>query len=278
MKHFKFQPEGGEKCTVTAYLQTELVREPQEYRRLPAVLICPGGGYEMVSEREAEPVAKPYFAAGYHVFVLETYPVGEDAKNFAPLLQLAAAIAHIRANAKAWMVDENKIAVGGFSAGGHLAASLGTLYDDEKFLEAGRKVWADPERMEKSIRPDAMILCYPVLLADEYAHQGSIEHVSGAAEGSGEYRYFGLDKHVDGKTPPAWLWHTAEDTCVPVENSLFFAAALSAAGVPFELHVLPEGDHGMSVCTKEVGSEDAYNGRWMEWSIQWLNKIFAFIR
>ena len=124
------------------------------------------------------------------------------------------------------------------------------------------------------IRPNAMILAYPVILADAYVNEGSLACVSGAGKGSPEYLYFGLDKHVDAKTPPAFLWHTAEDTCVPVENSLYFALALSKEKIPFELHVFPEGSHGMSVCTKEVGTGDAYNGRWVEWSVRWLFKMF----
>lgn len=270
MKHFTFVPEGAQDCSVTAYLQTEM--EEMKGRegaldQVPAVLICPGGGYGMISEREAEPVALQYFAAGYHVFVL-WYSVGEKARDFRPLIQLAATMAHIRRNASEWKLDGGRVAVCGFSAGGHLAASLGTLYDDEKFLQA----W---NRGDK-IRPDAMILSYPVIVADEFAHKGSIENVSGAAEGSGAYSYFGLDKHVDGRTPPAFLWHTSEDDCVPVENSLRFAAALSAAKVPFELHVFPLGWHGMSVCTRDVGGFDPYNARWMPWSIQWLNRLFSF--
>lgn len=165
----------------------------------------------------------------------------------------------------------------GFSAGGHLAASLGTLYYDDKFLEAAEKEWAwfdSKEKLMECIRPNAMILAYPVILADAYVNEGSLACVSGAGKGSPEYLYFGLDKHVDAKTPPAFLWHTAEDTCVPVENSLYFALALSKEKIPFELHVFPEGSHGMSVCTKEVGTGDAYNGRWVEWSVHWLFKMF----
>ena len=267
MRYFTFQPEGVEHCEVVAYVQTSGLSKEMRERKIPAVVICPGGGYGMVSDREAEPVAKEYFAAGFHVFVL-TYSVGERAKNFEPLCQLAATVAHIRKYAEAIGVDKDRIAVCGFSAGSHLAGSLGTLYNEDKFLQ----VW----KREDDIRPNAMILCYPVILANEYAHQGSIKNVSGADVGTEEYQWFSLDKHVDTTTPPTFLWHTAEDAAVPVQNSLSMANALSMAKVPVELHIFPEGCHGMSTCTKEVGTPDGYVGRWMEWSIAWLSKIFEF--
>lgn len=269
MKYFSFTPEGVSSCTVTAWLQTGVIHEKTREKTYPAIIICPGGGYEFTSEREAEPVAKPFYAAGYHVFVLN-YAVGDEAKDFGPLKQVAAVIAQLRENASQWKLQSEHIAVCGFSAGGHLACSLGTLYDDQDFLKAWNR--------SEDIRPNAMILSYPVITADEFAHQGSIEHVSGAGAGTERYEYFGLDKHVDSQTPPTFLWHTSMDDCVPVENSLKMAAALSAAKVPFELHVFPNGGHGMSVCTDEVETKDDYNGRWVEWSILWLNKIFGFVK
>ena len=267
MKVFEFTPQGTTGCSVKAWLHYQNGSESVKQRIHPAVIVCPGGGYAHVSDREAEPVARAYFAAGYNTYIL-TYTVGEDVKGFTPLKQLAATIADIRANAEEWFTAKDQIAVCGFSAGGHLAASLGTLFNEEKFLKAfGR---------EADIRPDAMILGYPVIVADEFAHVGSISKVSGAEVGSEEYAWFGLDKHVDTQTPPTFMWHTAEDAGVPVENSLKFAMALSAAQVPFEYHVVPKGGHGMSVCTKEVGTPSPYNARWMEWSITWLNTLFEF--
>lgn len=260
MKIFAFTPEYAQDCSVSGWLH-------QSDRIRPAIVICPGGGYEEVSWREADPVAEKYFAAGYQVFILN-YSVGADAVNFKPLLQLANTVAHIRANSAVWCVDPGKIAVCGFSAGGHLACSLGTLFNNSKFLSSIDR--------NAHIRPDAMVLAYPVITADEYAHRGSIENVSGAKEGSEEYCWFDLTRYVDADTPPAFLWHTAEDSCVPVENSMKLAFALSSAGVPFEYHIFPKGEHGMSVCTKEVDSLDAYNARWMAWSIQWLNDLFQF--
>ncbi len=264
MNCFIFQPNNLEDCQVRAFLQSNLGAETKVTIR-PAIIICPGGGYGMVSEREAVPVAKAFVAAGYHAFILK-YSVGEKAKDFRPLFQLASAIAEVRKNADEWGIDPNRIAVCGFSAGGHLAASLGTLYNEEKFL----KICPDLG----NIRPDAMVLGYPVIAADEYAHVGSISRVSDSEVGSEKYCWFGLDKRVDETTPPTFMWHTAEDATVPVENSLKFAAALSAVKVPFELHILPKGYHGMSVCTEEVGSYDPYNARWVEWCVTWLDKVF----
>ncbi len=269
MKVFEFVPEGTQDCKVTAWLHgNEAFSEMDAYTyQRPAMIVCPGGGYTFKSAREAEPVAKQYFAAGYNTFIL-WYSVGEEAKDFKPLCQLASTIVHVRKYAEEWWTLQDKIAVIGFSAGGHLACSLGTLFNEERFLKVfGR---------DEDIRPNAMVLSYPVITADEFAHTGSICHVSGAEIGTEDYKWFGLNNHVDEMTPPTFLWHTAEDSCVPVENSLEMAAALSAAKVPFELHVFPEGPHGMSVCNKEVNSLCPYNARWVDMSIQWLKKVFEF--
>lgn len=269
MKLFEFVPEGTQDCRVTAWLHgSETFEEMASYASArPAMVICPGGGYAMVSQREAEPVAKQYFAAGYHTFIL-WYSVGEQAKNLNPLCQLAATMLHIRRFAKQWNVAKNKIAVCGFSAGGHLACSSGTLFNEVPFLERFGQ--------EGNVRPDAMVLGYPVITADEFAHVDSIRNVSGGEPGTEAYAWFGLDQHVDAETPPTFLWHTAQDAGVPVENSLRFAHALSANKIPYELHILPEGPHGMSTCTCEVNSPSQYNGRWLGWSIQWLNQLFGF--
>ncbi|MGN0354641.1 MAG: alpha/beta hydrolase [Muricoprocola sp.] len=264
MREFEFIPEGYEGCKVKAWVHDQNGSSEIPQKDYPAVIICPGGAYRMVSDREAEPVAIPFFAAGYNTYIL-TYSVAPLADGFRPLCQLAATISEIRKHAAKWYTIPDKIAVCGFSAGGHLAASLGVLFNETEFL----KIY----KASENIRPDALILSYPVITADEFAHVESIENVSGAKEGSEQYQWFGLDRHVDKNTPPTFLWHTAEDPSVPVENSLKMAQALSAAKVPFELHVFPKGGHGTSVCTEEVGSECAYNARWVEWSIKWLQSL-----
>ena len=115
-----------------------------------------------------------------------------------------------------------------------------------------------------------------VITADEFAHEGSIRNVSGCQPGTPGYEYFSLDKHVSQDTCPAFLWHTMEDDCVPVENSLKMLAALHNAGVPAEAHFFPHGGHGMSVCTQETGSPDPYNARWMDLCLDWLDNTFGY--
>lgn len=266
MRVVEFAPNGSSDCKVTAWLHEDYESRRNRENVKPAIIICPGGGYGCLSDREAEPVAKYYFAAGYNTFILR-YSVMDDAKNFRPLMQLASAIAHIRQKSEEWEIEKNQIAVCGFSAGGHLAGSLGVLADTQEFREV--------YKTEENIRPNAMVLVYPVITSDKYAHENSICRVSGSFVGTDKYEWFGLERHVNKNTPPTFLCHTAADEKVPVENSLKMATALSAAKVPFELHILPEGAHGMSVCDETVGEKCEYNGRWVEWSIRWLNRVLG---
>ncbi len=263
MKMFIFHPTNHKEVFVTAFLQDEAGLK----QNIPAVIVCPGGAYEFLSPIDKEPVAKKFYGAGYHTFILN-YSVKEKAKNFQPLIDLASAMNYIREHALEWNLDSNRIAVCGMSAGGHLAASLGTLYNEKQFLDAAPKFG--------NIRPDAMILIYPVITSDEYAHKMSIAYVSGDEIGGKTYQWFGLDKHVDETTPQTFLWHTSTDKAVPAENSMRFAMALSVAKVQYELHILPQGAHGLSTCSYEVGKYDPYNGRWVEWSITWLNNVFNY--
>lgn len=267
MRVFDFVPDGEKDCCVTAWLHTEWESPEMSARKLPSVIICPGGGYGFVSDREADPIAQIYFSKGYNAFILR-YSIGKMAKDFLPLCQLASTIVHIRNNAEQWHIESDKIAVWGGSAGGHLACSLGTLHNTKEFKAVYKK--------NECVKPNAIILVYPVISANEYAHVDSIRRVSGEDVGHPKYEWFGLENHVDKNTPPTFLYHTADDNCVPVQNSLQFAAALSSANVPYELHILPHGGHGMSACTHAVGCPDDYTARWAEWSVSWLNKLFEF--
>lgn len=268
MELVHFQPIPGSDGHVTGYLHTPITEMAVRRERFPTVVLCPGGGYSMCSMREADPVALRFFARGYQVFTL-IYSTGEKAKDFQPLKELSETFRLIREKAADYWVDPERMAVCGFSAGGHLAASLGTLWNDEEFLQ-------HYDNHGGQNRPNAMVLCYPVITADEFAHEGSIRNVSGCQPGTPGYEYFSLDKHVSQDTCPAFLWHTMEDDCVPVENSLKMLAALHNAGVPAEAHFFPHGGHGMSVCTQETGSPDAYNARWMDLCLGWLDNTFGY--
>ncbi len=207
----------------------------------PLIVLCPGGGYGHTSDREAEPVAFKFLAMGYHVAILR-YSVA-PAKYPTALLELASAVKLIREKAAEWHVDTNKILVQGCSAGGHLAASYGCFWKEDFIAkELGLK---DSE----ILKPNGMILCYPVITSGEFAHRGSFECLLGEREAELGAK-MSLENQVTSDTPKAFIWHTFEDGAVPVENSLFMAMAMRKANVPCELHIYPRGGHGLSLANK----------------------------
>lgn len=210
----------------------------------PCMLVVPGGGYRYVSSTEADPVARTFYAAGYNVFVL-AYTVNylDEPLKLQPLMDIARAVRIIRYHAEKCSVDPDKMAVCGFSAGAHLCASLCVHYPDISD--------PDPKYAPISARPDAAVLGYPVITSGEYAHRDSFTALLGADAGEKELEYMSLEKHVTDDMPPCFLWQTASDDSVPVENSYLFAMACRKAGVPFAHHVFSEGIHGMSVATEE---------------------------
>jgi len=167
----------------------------------------------------------------------------------------------IRHNAEQWKIKTDRIAVCGFSAGGHLAGSLGVHWERYGFEK-------EDSLHKISNRPNAMILCYPVLTT-QFPHQGSIMNLLGDnATNSDFLKEFSLELNIGTTTPPAFLWRTAEDPGVPVENSLLFAQHLKKNGIPFELHVFPKGKHGLGLAT-----EDSHVSQWMPLCCRWLEKI-----
>ncbi|HOU15984.1 MAG TPA: alpha/beta hydrolase [Anaerolineae bacterium] len=226
-----------------------------------AVLVCPGGGYNHRAAHEAEPIARRFNACGFHAFVVQ-YRVSPH-RHPAPLLDASRALRLIRAHTDEWRVDPARIAVCGFSAGGHLAASLGVHYGMD-VLNTGDDLDAI------SARPDALILCYPVITSGEFAHRGCFETLLGPDATPELLRLMSLERQVTPETPPTFLWHTAEDGGVPVENSLLFAAALHKHNVPFELHIYPYGRHGLG-----LASEDAHVATWAALCCAWLRGTFG---
>lgn len=270
-KEIPLAPRGAKTAgTLTTYF---LDNDPSmdASRKRPVVIVCPGGGYRIVSAREAEPVAMRFVAAGCHAAVLR-YAVAPEAKWPDASLQLAAAILHVREHAQEYHIDPAKVVVVGFSAGGHLAAAAGTLWNDPALYEA---LGADP----RAIRPDAMILGYPVITSGLYTHGGSFANLTtGTPDARDEAlaSALSLETRVTSETPPAFLWHTASDPGVPVENSLLFFSALHRCGVEAALHIYPRGVHGLSLANVEtrssagVGVEKECQS-WVGLALEWLD-------
>ena len=264
---------GNNRVTLTTYL----LDDQKEYSKHlhPAMVVFPGGGYAYTSTREDEPVALAYLSAGFQTFVLR-YSVTESESApqiYHPLLDGSAALAYIREHAEEWHIDPDKIAVVGFSAGGHAACYLGTHWQDTIVTERLGIPYGKN-------RPNAMVLCYPVITSGEKAHRGSFNNLLGDRQDDPEMlRYTSLEKHVSENTPPTYLWHTATDPLVPVENSLLFAAALSEKKIPFEMRIFPMGAHGLSLADDlvvdptKVPFKDHIAG-WFDESVKWLQYTF----
>ena len=281
----------------------------------PLVLVCPGGGYHFTSEREGEIVALQFNAMGYHAAVLN-YSCA-PAQFPTALLELSKSVAYLRAHAKEWCIDPDKIAVLGFSAGGHLAASLGVFWNTEWFARireesaahaaaeataahaAAEATTAQPADWNSAvqyadcataaattaltaaltadqIKPNRIILAYPVITTGEHAHRESINNLLGEARCSDSawLEKMSLEKQDLSDFPPAFIWHTSYDGSVPIENSLFLVAALAKYRKPLEYHVFPGNVHGMSLANWRTRSlerpMDTPAKKWIELVHTWL--------
>jgi acetyl esterase/lipase len=206
-----------------------------------AVVVCPGGGYRVVAaDHEGKQIAEWLNSLGVSAFVLQ-YRLGERYRHPAPLQDAQRAIRMVRSLAKEWGVDPKRVGILGFSAGGHLASTTATHFDD------GQSDAKDPVEREGS-RPDFAVLCYAVIsLHDPVAHSGSRRYLLGDPADPALVELLSNERQVTPRTPPTFLWHTADDSAVPVANSLLFFEALVKAGVPGELHVFPHGRHGLGL-------------------------------
>lgn len=244
----------------------------------PAVLVIPGGGYRTLSKREAEPIALRFATYGFNAAVL-WYSV-DEVRFPQQLLEAATAVSILRENAQEWNVDPNKIIVSGYSAGGHLALSVGCFWKKPWLSEAlGKK----PEE----IRPNALVLGYPVVTNDPTCfHAGSFTHLLGEHPTEEQLRMTSLEKQVSADTPPVFLWHTVEDQTVPWKGSVLLAEALCEQNVPCEAHFFGWGPHGVSLAdettTRRDTAEfpnrhrhnDAHLAHWMPLCVEWLKKVF----
>lgn len=244
-KEIPLLENSNEGTSLTLYIQSP--HEGFTIQKRPLILICPGGGYSHVSEREAEPEALEFLSMGCHAAILR-YSV-RTARYPQQLTELAYAMKYIRDHAKEWQIDEEKIYVEGSSAGAHLAASLGIFYKEKWLAE---KVGA---ASSEELRPNGMILCYPVITSGEYANRPSFDYLVG--DDPELLELVSLEKHVTKDTPKTFIWHTMDDAVVPIENSLLFISALRKQGIPAEFHMYPSGNHGLALCNPLSQSEGA---------------------
>ena len=263
-----------------ASLTAICVSNTKELKQTPrrAVIVCPGGGYSALSDRENEPIAMQYLAAGFATFVLR-YSIKENAANYRPLKETALAIKYVRENAERYNVDPNYVFTCGFSAGGHCAASAGILWDHAAVKEA---LGCEDTSIA---RPTGMILSYPVITTGPLTHLHTSQRLCGKPLADAcnytaeESAPFSLELHVKETTPPAFIWHTYADQAVPVQNSLMLANAYVNAGVPCELHIFPAGRHGLALCNEQTASGSfeknivPHNECWVELSIKWAREL-----
>ncbi len=287
--------------TLTCYLLDDS-REFQSGRRRPAVVVLPGGSYLSTSDREAEPVALRWASLGYHCFVLR-YSVGYPGPLLdgssrtgapnpgavfpGPLADLAAALATIRSHSVEWLVDTERLVLCGFSAGGHLAAMLGTTWHDPATAVLTGVPTAD-------LRVAALVLGYPVTDYEDCraAVEASGDEVRRSHWREGNMALFGVgepdpetlvrlspSRLVTSAMPPAFLWHTAADALVPVSQSLLMSLALARAGVAQELHVFSDGPHGLALADAVTAGRaeqiEPRAAQWLTLAAGWLAGVLA---
>jgi acetyl esterase/lipase len=252
----------GDKPTLTVYTPDK------DKATGAAIVVCPGGGYgNLAMDHEGHQVAKWLDENGIAAFVLKYRHRGSGYGHPAPLQDAQRAVRTVRSRAAEWDIDPQRIGIMGFSAGGHLASTVGTHFDK------GHRNAADPiERA--SCRPDFMILVYPVIsLTEPFTHQGSKKNLLGPHPDKALVESLSNEKQVTAQTPPTFLVHTDEDTTVPCENSVAFFLALRRAHVPAEMHIFAKGPHGIG-----LGRKGEATALWPKLCVEWMRGLGVLSR
>ena len=254
-----------------AYLDAYIADPIRDFTRR-AILVIPGGGYGAVcSDREGEPIAMAFMAEGFNAFVLH-YTVGRRKPYPAQLIEASRAMVHIRENAAEYGIDPDAVFAVGFSAGGHLAGSLGTMWNRPEVRAAGI-----PEGLN---RPNGVMLVYPVVSGnEEFRNEGTMCNLWCTDAPTEEmYRTASIERAVDEKSSPLFVVHTSNDGGVDVRNSLILADAYRRAGLLFEMHIYPDAPHGVALgneitrCGVEKWSDPAI-GEWVSHAARWAKRF-----
>ena len=254
---------------LTVFLHEESYLKKPETRDM--IMVIPGGAYAGIAPLEGEPVCTEYFSRGFNTALLK-YSV-KPAEFPEALTQSALALWHLRQNAKEYNINPERIFINGFSAGGHLAASLGTLWHHPLLK---RTTGLDNEKF----KPNGMILAYPVITSGQYAHRDSINNLLGKNRDNEKLlSLVSLENQVSDKTVPTFIWATSTDDAVPAENTLLFAWALQKNKIPYESLIFSHGKHGLSLATKETFPVEYY--KWEDFYPDiavWVDRAMDFLK
>lgn len=248
------------------------VAKPMDHFVRDAILILPGGGYKDLSAREGEPIALAFMAQGYNAFVLN-YSVNHQKHFPGQLIEASLAMAHIKDHAEEYNINPDRVFVTGFSAGGHLAGSLGILWHLPEIYEA--------TGMEYGYnKPAGMMLGYPVITGSEdFGHKGSFLNLFGENATEEALEQASLEKHVDERSVPLFIMHTATDAVVPVKNALVLGEAYAKLGKPFEMHIYPAGAHGVALANRITNGDRPHDWdypqieRWIQDAAIWAKNL-----
>ena len=271
MKVLKIELDPVRRVRLYAYLNKWTTATFGDYPKRGAVIVCPGGAFMVHAPSEGEPVAMAFAAAGYQAFVLG-YGLGSNAIIPDPICDAAASVAYIRGHAEELDVDPDKIALCGFSAGGYVAAALGTMWNREDIA-------APTGEKGEAIRPDALILSYPLTLVEPIPNMVT-RLLSGNNITPERFARYSPVNYVGPHMPPVFLWNIFADAMIPVETGLDFCRRLADHEVPFELHTFQHGAHGMSLASpaSSLGNaslEDEQVAQWFSLACGWLKRLFG---